>query len=453
MTRRRILLLLWTGSLPLAAGSCSARHVERPSSRAVSSGALSPRLPHRPLELARALCRAEPGDWRPLFSPSFRRAASVPGVHALLQRTRRLYGPCRDVSAGARGRYVFSYQRARVVARLVLDRRGRVAGLWIHDVIFPGDSWARLLADLGHLPGRTALLARSIPPPAEAVSSASPRRGAGKDLAALRPNWALAVASAFKLFVLKALAAEVRDGRMRWDDVVVLRRAWRSLPTAPLNRWPDGTPMTVQSLAIFMIARSDNTAADHLLLHVGREVVEQHAGTYNRPLPTTREMFLLKSRAHQDLARRWLAASSPVARRALLKALGRLPLRSVDLGWRSPRLVDRIEWFFSPRALCDAIAPLARLPVFRPNQGLASPRRWRTVAYKGGSEPGVRAIVYALQHRRTQRWACVSLVWNDPRRALDRARFDSLARRALALTYQELGRPSAAALPAGPRSP
>ena len=370
-----------------------------------------------------------------------------------------------------RGRFVFGYAHARAVVRLVWDAQGRVVGLWIRDVTFPGDTWPRLLADLRRLPGRVAFLARRASGGSARAVSAGPRgadkgiaprgnalregerpqglgrpqgvgrpRDGGRILAALAPARALAVASAFKLFVLKAIAQEIQDGRMRWDDVVQLRSERRSLPTAPLNRWPDGTPMTVQSLATFMIARSDNTATDHLLLHVGREVVEQHAGTYNRPLLTTREMFLLKSRAHRALARQWIAAPTPAARRALLSALGRLDRRSVDLGWREPRLVEKIEWFFSPRALCDALDPLSGLPVFRPNPGLASPRRWRRVAYKGGSEPGVRSMVYVVQHPRTGRRACVGLVWNDPHHPVDGPYFDFLMRRALALAHHALGR-------------
>lgn len=92
----------------------------------------------------------------------------------------------------------------------------------------------------------------------------------------------------------------------------------------------------------------------------------------------------------------------------------------------------RIEWFFSTKALCRVILPLRHLPVFRVASGPAQRRRWRQVAYKGGSEPGVRNATLALQHRKTGRWSCVSLTWNHTAR-LDLPRYHFLLGRALDL--------------------
>jgi beta-lactamase class A len=339
---------------------------------------------------------------------------------------RRLYGRCLGVKPLGGPRVVWRFERAQILGRIYLDDAHRIAGLWFDDVRVPGDTWARLVADLKKLPGQASLTARAA---------------GGRLLAAHRPDRALAVASAFKLYVLDTLVREIRAGRMRWDDVVQLRDRWRSLPPAPLNRWPDGAPLTVQSLATWMMKASDNTATDHLLHHVGRRVVERHAGTWNRPLLSTLEMFKLKSPGRTELAERYLKL--PLAeRRELLEQIASKPRRGLKTGWKQPRLVDRLEWFFSTRALCEVMLRVGKLPLWRTKRGPSNRRQWRRVAAKGGSEPGVRNQTLALQHRRTKRWYCLSITWNNPQAPLDHRRFDALVARALDLLWQTPATPT-----------
>lgn len=236
-------------------------------------------LPRTVPALATHLCTQPPGNWTGLFTPAWRDGRALERVAAAFETHRRLYGPCAGVRHGGGLRVVYRYRDAEVPGRLVVTAQGLIAGVWFQRARVPGDSWGRLVADLRRLPGATSL----------SVVDAS-----GRVIAAHQPDQPMAVASSFKLYLLKALQQEVTDGRMRWDDVVRLDPRRRSLPTAPLNRWPDGAPLTLQTLATWMIARSDNTATDHLLFHLGRELVEKHAGTFNRPLLSTREMFALK---------------------------------------------------------------------------------------------------------------------------------------------------------------
>src|SRR5690606_10696600 len=118
------------------------------------------------------------------------------------------------------------------------------------------------------------------------------------------------------------LARAVEAGERRWSDVIPLARKSFS---GRLAAYPVNAPMTHHSLAAAMIAESDNSAADTLLLALGRGKVDAlllrtgHASTDAAlPLLTTAEAFALKMPANGDLRRRYEAAS-PDQRRALLR--------------------------------------------------------------------------------------------------------------------------------------
>ncbi|MFL9455456.1 serine hydrolase [Tolypothrix bouteillei VB521301_2] len=49
---------------------------------------------------------------------------------------------------------------------------------------------------------------------------------------------------------------------LAWKDVVQLQPSEKSLPSGMLHTWPDGSYLTVQTLASLMISLSDNTATD-----------------------------------------------------------------------------------------------------------------------------------------------------------------------------------------------
>src|SRR3546814_8130640 len=67
-----------------------------------------------------------------------------------------------------------------------------------------------------------------------------------------------AVGSIVKLYILDELAAQVAAGKRRWSDVVPLSH--QSFSSAGTANWPKDTPVTVQSLANWMISVRDNSA-------------------------------------------------------------------------------------------------------------------------------------------------------------------------------------------------
>lgn len=214
------------------------------------------------------------------------------------------------------------------------------------------------------------------------------------------------VASAFKLYVLIAVAEAVADGALSWDDPVPIREEWKSHPTGTFQELAAGTERTVREHAIAMIQASDNTATDHLIHLVGREGVEQavvRSGhgepELNQPLLTTREAFLIMMGGVDDDEVAVYRDADIDDRRPLLEAWEERPLPPVtDFPMVATR-TDTAGWFASPQDLCGALVmleELSRWPGLEPlPEILAAPEHLVEVPdggwawYKGGSAPGV----------------------------------------------------------------
>jgi len=252
----------------------------------------------------------------------------------------------------------------------------------------------------------------------------------------------LAIGSTFKLYVLAALTRAVAEGRHRWDEVVPLTT--RSFPSGQLQDWPQGTPLTLQTLAGLMVSISDNTATDQLIEVLGREAVDAEVRASGHSMPgralptmTTRELFLLKLGDEATLDR--YAAASVRQRRAMLADLGG---RELDAGLMQqvfgdgPHHID-VEWFASAHDLAGVYRLLAADPVARSllaiNSGMARQHfaGWTYVGYKGGSEPGVLSLAWLLTDDAGADWVLLA-GWNDPAQTVSEARLLGLVQRALA---------------------
>lgn len=279
-------------------------------------------------------------------------------------------------------------------------------------------------------------------------------------LAELNPDAPLAIGSAFKLYVLGALAEEVAGGKRKLADVVTLDARWRSLPSGQTHTWPIGAPVTLSTLANLMISVSDNTATDHLLFTLGRERVEQllvpmgneHAAK-SIPFLATNELFRLKHTRGGQGAIEYLKLEEPVKQRAFLaKDVASWPLdeEHVESGLLSrPQLVNELEWFASAADLCRAMdwlrkntesgAAASVRDVLAINDGLdvkSSAFPW--VGFKGGSEPGVLNLTLLLKSA-AGKWYAVSASWNDPEKNVEEAKLIGLVRRAVSLLGKQIG--------------
>ncbi|MEJ7927771.1 serine hydrolase [Sphingobium sp. AN641] len=383
---------------------------------------------------------AAPGREDQLFSPIFLSAVPVAQWRALAAQWRAAHGAPQSLAhvrmeSATIGAVEVRYARATLGFQLVIAPRAphRVIGLRLVGVKRSGDSAGEVMAELNALPGGVALAAMRLtdsgPVPIHVIA----------------PDGQMATGSSFKLYVLAELARATAAGERAWSDVTPLGPKSFS---GRLSTYPQGAPMTLHSLALAMIAESDNSASDTLLRALGRDRVDAmlratgHAAPDAAlPLLTTAEAFALKMPAQAAL-RATYAAATPQARADLIRAnADTLTAASIDVGQvaETPTAIDSIEWFAAPMDMVRLLDWLRvrggeALPIMAVNPGIApaDAARWRYLGYKGGSEPGVIAM-NLLGQRQDGEWIALSASWNNPAALVDEGRFVALVTRMLNL--------------------
>ena len=223
-----------------------------------------------------------------------------------------------DISQPRKFTAIVGTGAGRLQMTLTVDARGLISSLGFGPVIPPAPTtWAGVDAALRSAAPQVRLLAAKV------------TNGSCQPVHSIDPSTPAPLGSAFKLYVLDALATAIAAGKVSWTQPLTVTAQLKSLPSGQLQNDPDGTKVSVQDAAAKMISMSDNTAADMLINLVGRPAVEAALTTAgmadparDQPFLTTREMFTLKLDHWPALADRYIAAS-PAGRRALLATHGR----------------------------------------------------------------------------------------------------------------------------------
>ncbi|MBX2862387.1 MAG: serine hydrolase [Leptolyngbyaceae cyanobacterium MAG.088] len=327
------------------------------------------------------------------FASSFLSQISLAQIEQILQGITATLGQYQRVNPSG-DQYLLTFEQGTVPTRIVLNSSGQITGLLFEPPQITAVDLDSLPTAFAELPGDASLLMLKD----------------GVEMASFHADEPLAVGSAFKLLILQALQQQIGAGEHRWEEILRVQDAYRSLPSGRLQDWPTSTPLTLQSMATMMISESDNTATDHLLTLVGRDAVETLTER-NRPFLSTREAFILKDPKNQQLLERYRQATER-ERYGILTAIADLPLPGVTIFNGGPLALD-VEWFMNGRELCGAIAGVADLPPMQVNPGLANPASWQRIAFKGGSEPGVENLTTALRDEDGHDY-CVVATWNNP---------------------------------------
>lgn len=377
------------------------------------------------------------------FAPSFQTAVPEAQFRTINADLIAQYGQPTAVEKatsfdGRSGTVLLRFEKG--VATILLDVGGaadeRVIGLRLTGFEMANDSFDKVAAEISALPGASGFLVAEID------------GRTLKPLASVNLDRQFAIGSTFKLYVLDELAAQVAAGKRKWSDVVPLSHAsFSSMGTA---NWPKDTPVTIQTLANWMISVSDNGAADTLIHLIGREAIEARmraAGhsdpSRNIPFLTTVEAFALKGNNFEAERRAFLNAGDGDQRRIIKDNRDRLILTNVDGVSFSggPRFIDSLEWFASPadvaRLMIDlrahssdtALSAMAINPGVNPT----ATADWSWLGYKGGSELGVISMSLLGQRKVDGRWFVVTASWNNPDAAVDTNRMVGLVTRLLAL--------------------
>jgi beta-lactamase class A len=361
------------------------------------------------------LFQAGRSEYASLFSDQFLSQVPEAKIREIVQLYSSNLGAYRS-AAGGSGDYRLTFEKGEAPCKISVDSAGKITGLWF-------GPWT--LSDDTPLKVRDAFAAL-----AGAVSVCVVRDG-GQVVFSVEPDSPLAVGSAFKLYVLKALDQKIRAGAARWEDVVRLNREWTSLPSGILQDWPEDTPVTLATLASLMISISDDTAADHLLFWLGRDAVQVVAPARLRPFLSTSEMFRLKWGVPEKDRQAYLDAPADVKARLLLTLppLDKIPIASQSV----PVSIDTIEWLVTTRELCGVIYELKANRFISINPGLVDKKKWAVAGYKGGSEPGVLNYTHVIQKDGSRPVYAVSATINDPRKEVDTQGFTAVVSRLIGL--------------------
>lgn len=338
--------------------------------------------------------RPAKAEW---FSPEFLRAVPLEQINAVVGQLAALgrYEGSRPIA----GLFAAAFEQGVIPARIGLDAQGRVNFLFFSPPRPKLSGFDQIVQELQKTPGTVSILVAEN----------------GRERTAANPDQPLAVGSAFKMAVLEALQGDVEAGRRKWEDEVVLEERFRSFGSAGTQNIPAGTRLSLRRLADLMISVSDNTATDLLIATLGRERVEAYAPR-NKPFLTTKEAFQLKFSSDASLLPRYRAADE-AGKRQILAELAAKPLPDVSNVKPQPTALD-VEWFFTARELCAQMGRVEALPSMRLNPGLANRPDWQTVAYKGGSEPGVLNLTTRLTAK-DGRKLCVAATFVNPQAPLD----------------------------------
>jgi hypothetical protein len=179
-----------------------------------------------------------------------------------------------------------------------------------------------------------------------------------------------------------------------------------------------------------------------MIAFVGRDAVESavrasgHA-TPSRLVPfvSTREMFALKLLASPEERSAYLAADVEHKRKLLDAYDKRDPeeMMAHAPSFRTPIMIDSLEWFASPEDLCRVMADLhvraeatATTPVgaiLSINPGVPDEKKqYRYIGFKGGSEPGVLNMTLLLQRARDGKWLFLTVGFNDTNAPIDESK-------------------------------
>ena len=340
------------------------------------------------------------------FSPSFLEAVP-PAQWLVMLGQLRAQAPWVVEAAQADGvqgaaTLVGAGQRFRLT--MSLDEQGRITG-----ALLKGTARGTVATDWVGVERRAALAAQQVSILAADVTddgTVRVRHRSGEQ--GLRP-----IASIFKLYVLAAVAEQIKAGKLSWGQQLTLTAADKSLPSGTLQDEPDGTRVTVHDVATRMISISDNTAADLLIRMVGEPAVHAAARRAGHthpqgitPFLTTKQMFWLgygDSEAAKTARQEWPGADE--ARRRQLLASVQMPGPGPQGAGSAPQWRSGIEWFATPQEILDVhlyLDTLARDAALKPlrevltKNGGVQVEGWKEQAFKGGSDAGVVSMSFLV---------------------------------------------------------
>ncbi len=359
-------------------------------------------------------------EYSEIFHKSFLDAISENQIKEIILDYKNKLGDFQYIAA-KEGSYEIIGKKAKTEAKITINEDNLIVGLWFGNVVLINDTIDDIIEEFKYIDGNLSLYVLKN----------------NKDvIVKYKENKPMAVGSAFKLFVLKALNEKIKQKKARWDTVVKLNKNDFSLPSGFLQNWDDDTPLTLKTLANLMISISDNTATDTLISYLGRNYVEKFLPERIKPLLKTTEMFKLKWGVETIVKQSYINSSSD-EKRKILKNIETVDINKVKLQYQ-PTLINEIEWFLTTKELCEVIYEIKDNSSLRISNNLGIKRnKWNLFAFKGGSEPGVLNLTYLIRKTEYSDYYCISITVNNEEKEAETRKLVELAGRLVVLIENE----------------
>ena len=355
------------------------------------------------------------------FSEEFQALVPESHLRLILQEVHEAVGSCQSVSPDGKDLYTLISE---TLGRVRIQVSAPIYQITSFSILSVERNtklreWPDFRAELEALPGNVSLTLQ----------------GFDGDSFTFQENMRQPIASGFKLYVLGALAKEIRQGKLSWADTIPIQTKLKSLPTGKMQDLKAGTQVSLLESAQQMIQISDNTATDHLIAHLGRETIEailpemgNPFALENAPFLMTHEMMKLKWAYSPSKLKTYLSSSTSEKREILNTEIASIELSQIGkngVDSSQPTQINAIEWFASSQSLCEAARWLRDFgdPKFESILGRNTPfvqagAHWEFVGFKGGSEPGVLTLTYLLKSNRGK-WGCLSFAWSHEERTVN----------------------------------
>ena len=162
---------------------------------------------------------------------------------------------------------------------------------------------------------------------------------------AIDPDRPVNTASVIKVAIMLEAMYQVKDGRISLDDTLTLRKEDQQSGSGVLLLFHTPAPINFESALAMMIAESDNTAANLVLAHVGRERVNARLRALGFPVTTSIRPIGHPEQGDQSLELKPFGIGRTTAREmaGILEAIDRCDLGNAKL---CARMIDIMEHQF-----------------------------------------------------------------------------------------------------------
>jgi len=361
------------------------------------------------IELLTKLFNSEKKDIAELFDLSFKEKVSIDKTYDILNSYKRSLGKQTNVIIEADS-YNIIFEKGAIQSKIYLNDNNKIIGLWFGPIILFNLTIDSILSEFKKIPGNNSL---------------SIFKNNNSSILSYNEDEPLAVGSSFKLLILKLIYKKITDKKINWNDIIILKKNNKSIQSGILQDWPDNTPLTLKTLAALMISISDNTAADILIDYLGREEIEKNVSDINKPFLKTKDFFILKFSSDINIYSEYMK-SKIQEKRKILETFNNKDISDVKINSK-PTDIDKIEWFFSTKDLCNLIYGLKDSDEIKINLGaFINKKDWYIAGYKGGYEPGVLQYTFILEKNKGDNIYTISATVNNKNNAVDNNKINEL---------------------------